>query len=627
MCGIAGIFSQQGVNEIHREQVFAALKKMQHRGPDFHAVGGNNHTLLGHARLSIIDTSESSNQPFYSEDKEYALVFNGEIFNFPELKTKLIQEGVTFKTRSDTEVLLHLLIRKGKKALNELNGFFALAFYNFTKNELWLARDRFGEKPLKYSLQNNNLWFASDLNALKCFLPDVSLDPDSIQLYFQYNYIPAPFTIYKNVFKLMPGEMLCINSSGHTSETYYQIHAATYLEDEREIKNKLKETLVDAVKLRLISDVPLGSFLSGGIDSTIISGIAKELNPSIQTFSIGFPDQKHFDETPFAKLAARHLKTNHEVFEITGKKLLDNFQEVIEKMDEPFADSSALAVFELTRQTKNKITVALSGDGADELFGGYHKHLAHQKAAGKTMTNLLLKNTSGIFKTWKGSRHSKIGDKIRKIKKYSGALHLNPVDRYIEWASVLPVAERRKLFHQCILSDEARNKMDEYFRFLNTGTDLNEVLKTDILLVLTNDMLVKADMMSMANSLELRPAFLDYRMVELALQIPEKFKIKKGSKKNILKETFKEYLPDELVHRPKKGFEVPLHSWFNNELKNQIHSEWLNKNKYEKQSVFSNDYIDDLKKKIFSDNPGDSAATVWAFIVFWEWMKNQKMEL
>lgn len=627
MCGIAGIFSQQGVKDIHRVQVIAALKKMQHRGPDFHATGGNNHALLGHARLSIIDTSESSNQPFYCENKEYALVFNGEIFNFPELKTKLIQDGVSFKTRSDTEVLLHLLIRKGKNALNELNGFFALAFYNLKNNELWLARDRYGEKPLKYSFHENNLFFASDLNALKCFVPDAGIDFDSLQLYFQYNYIPAPFTIYKNVYKLMPGEMLTINLKGHHLEKYYQISSGNYYEDEKEIKSKLKELLTDAVKLRLISDVPLGSFLSGGIDSTIISGIAKDLNPSINTFSIGFPDQKHFDETPFAKLAARHLKTNHEVFEITGKKLLDNFQEVIEKMDEPFADSSALAVFELTRQTKNKITVALSGDGADELFGGYHKHHAHQKAAGKTMTNILLKNTSGLFKPWKGSRHSKLGDKIRKIKKYSGALHLNPVDRYIEWASVLPVSERRKLFHQSVLSEEVRKEMDDYFRFIRTGKDLNEVLTTDILLVLANDMLVKADMMSMANSLELRPAFLDHRIVELALRIPEKFKIKNGSRKNILKESFNEYLPDELIKRPKKGFEVPLHSWFNHELKNQIHSEWLHKSKYSSQTVFSYDFIDNLKKKIFSDNPGDSAATVWAFIVFWEWMKNQKMEL
>lgn len=627
MCGIAGIFSIHTISEHQKSVMEVALKKMQHRGPDFSMIKGNENVQLGHTRLSIIDTSSDANQPMYTEDKKFALIFNGEIFNFKPLREELSKAGTHFKTQSDTEVLLQLLIKTGKNALSKLNGFFAFAFYDFDKKEIWIARDRYGEKPLKYFYENQTLYFASDLNALRCFHSNPSINLDALQLYFQYNYIPAPFSIYNSMYKLMPGEMIVANTSGMKIEKYYSLTEETELSNESEIKSILKQKLQDAVKIRMISDVPLGSFLSGGIDSTIITGIAKDFDSSLNSFSIGFPDEKHFDETPFAKIAAKHLKTHHEVFEVTPRKLLQNMDDVIAKMDEPFADSSALAVYELTKQTKSKITVALSGDGADELFGGYHKHMAHQKAAKQNVTNLLLKNSAGVWSLLKGSRNSKTGDRIRKAKKYSSALKLNPVDRYIRWASILSVAERRNLFNQTILSENTNEKMDSYFNSITDGKDLNQILRTDIKLVLANDMLVKTDMMSMANSLEVRPPFLDHRIVELSLRIPEQFKIKNGSKKNILKETFSAYLPEELMHRPKKGFEVPLHSWFNTDLKSRIDSEWLSEKKYSGKDIFNYDYLKKIKNDVFSENPGDSSATVWAMIVLQEWMKNNKMEL
>jgi asparagine synthase (glutamine-hydrolysing) len=627
MCGIAGIFSINSISNEQKSDLNLALKKMQHRGPDHSALQGNEIVQLGHTRLSIIDTSTAANQPMYSENGKYALVFNGEIFNFKSLKVELEKFGLKFKTHSDTEVLLQLLIKSGKAAISQLNGFFAFAFYDFEKNEIWLARDRFGEKPLKYSYENGTLYFASDLNGLKTFHPKAKINLDALQLYFQYNYIPAPFTIYDSIYKLMPGEIISVNKSGLTKENYFEIKNGESLLDEKLIKITLKEVLEDAVKLRMIADVPIGSFLSGGIDSTIITGIAKDFDSSINSFSIGFPDEKHFDETPFALKAAKHLKTHHEVFEVTSKNLLANMEDVISKMDEPFADSSALAVYELSKRTKQKITVALSGDGADELFGGYHKHLAHQKAAKKTISNLLLKNSSGVWKLFKGSRNSQTGDKIRKAKKYSTALKLNPVDRYIRWASVLSIEDRRNLFNKTILSQNTNEVMEYYFKSIEKGNDLNEILLADIKLVLANDMLVKTDMMSMANSLEVRPPFLDHRIVDLSMRIPENFKIKNESKKNILKETFSNYLPEELMHRPKKGFEVPLHSWFNGELKSKIESEWLNEKMMNTKSIFNPDYLKKLKANVFSNNPGDSPATVWAMIVLQEWLKNNKMEL
>ena len=627
MCGIAGIFSNHTISEKQKSVMSMALKKMHHRGPNFSSIKGNENVQLGHARLSIIDTSSVANQPMFTEDKKFALIFNGEIFNFKSLREELLNLGIHFKTQSDTEVLLQLLIKFGKNSIVKLNGFFAFAFYDFDQKEIWIARDRYGEKPLKYFYENQTLYFASDLNALKCFHSNPSLNLDALQLYFQYNYIPAPFTIYNSMHKLMPGEIIIANDSGMKIEKYYSLGHEEEFTDESEIKKTLQAELYDAVKIRMISDVALGSFLSGGIDSTIITGIAKDLDSSLNSFSIGFPDEKHFDETPFAKIAAKHLKTHHEVFEVTSKNLLQNMDEVIAKMDEPFADSSALAVYELTKQTKAKITVALSGDGADELFGGYHKHLAHQKAAKKNVTNLLLKNTSGVWRLFKGSRNSQSGDKIRKAKKYSSALKLNPVDRYIQWASVLSISERRKLFNQTILSENANDKMNLYFDSITHGNDLNQILRTDIKLVLANDMLVKTDLMSMANSLEVRPPFLDHRIVDLSLRIPEKLKIKNGSKKNILKESFSAYLPQELMHRPKKGFEVPLHSWFNSDLKSKINSDWLSEKNNSVKEIFNYDYLKQIKNNVFSENPGDSSATVWAMIVLQEWMKNNKMEL
>lgn len=627
MCGIAGIFSFNNISEDQNKLLTTALLKMHHRGPDFSTIRGNEKVKLGHARLSIIDTSEQAHQPMFTEDGRYGIVFNGEIFNFHSIRDGLIKKGIFFHTQSDTEVLLKLLINEGKAALKQLNGFFAFAFYDSQKEEIWLVRDRYGEKPLKYFYQNNQLFFASDLNALRCFYPEPKINLDSLQLYFQYNYIPAPFTIYESMFKLLPGEMLISDSKGIRLEKYYQLPNESEILDESRIKKELKASLYEAVKLRMIADVPLGSFLSGGIDSTIITGIAKNLDPQLHSFSIGFPDEKHFDETPFALAASKHLQTNHEVFEVTRKKLLENMNDVIAKMDEPFADSSALAVYELTRQTKSKITVALSGDGADELFGGYHKHLAHQKAAQKSMTNIVLKNSSAILKILKGSRNSTMGNRIRKAKKYSTALKMNPVDRYIRWASILSVEDRKKLFNSTLISNGCQSELEKYFVSISDGKDLNQYLRADIQLVLANDMLVKTDLMSMANSLEVRPPFLDHQVVELSLRIPENFKIKNGSKKNILKETFSEFLPDELINRPKKGFEVPLHSWFNSELKSRIESEWLNPKKINLHKKFNDGMLDHLKKEVFSNSPGESSATVWAMIVLQEWMKNNQMEL
>lgn len=625
MCGIVGLYSPSYSENSHSSKITDALHRMAHRGPDNQGVFQSKNCILGHTRLSIIDTSNSANQPMISDDGNFILIFNGEIFNFQSLKKELEKEGIKFKTNSDSEVLLRLLIKKGHKVLNELNGFFAFAFYDKINDSLLIVRDRFGEKPLKYYYNNKEFFFASDLGALAKIIPSKKLDYDALKLYLQFNYIPAPFTIYKNVNKLMPGEFLIFSKGVLEKNNYYQTKTNTQ-ESDINTKLKLEETLFEAVKNRMISDVPLGSFLSGGIDSSIISGIAKDIDKDIQTFSIGFPNEKHFDETAYALAVSKHLNTKHEVFNVTGNQLISNFDDFIDKMDEPFADSSALAVYELCLQTKSKITVALSGDGADELFGGYHKHLAHKKSLNKNFTNLLLKNSNFILKNLKGSRDSKIGNKIRQAKKYAHALNLSEKEKYILWASQLNPSEVSSLLLKKN-NNNATDKIDFYFESLHQTDGINPVLLTDIRLVLANDMLVKVDLMSMANSLEVRPPFLDVNVVEFALSLNSSEKIRGNSKKNILKETYSKYLPSEIINRPKKGFEVPLIKWYQNEFKNNIENNWLNNEKIKSQGIFDLNYISKLKADIFSSSPGNSAATVWAIIVFQEWISKNEIEL
>lgn len=625
MCGIAGIFSVDTISENQLGLLREAMADMKYRGPDHTGYFSNHQYVVGHNRLSIIDTSIAANQPMISTDGNFVLAFNGEIFNFLELKSDLMKEGIPFKTESDTEVLLHLLMRDGKKALTKLNGFFALAFYDKNRNHILLARDRFGEKPLKYHFQNGRLYFSSETKVVSKLSGIKKLDRDALQLYFQYNYIPAPFTIYQNIQKMMPGECLEIQNDKLDKSYWYKRPDPIPFDSNTNLNGELKNLLFDSVKLRMISDVPLGCFLSGGIDSTIIAGIGKELDKDLLTFSIGFPDEKHFDETEFANKAAEHLKTKHEVFNVRNKTLLENLDDIIGKMDEPFADSSAIAVYELCKRTKNKITVALSGDGADELFGGYHKHYAHTRSEKKSTANFLLKNTGGITKLFKGSRNSKVGNKLRQINRYKTALKMNSVDRYIHWASILPVEKRKELFNQVMLSKDVAVKMDFYFDAISKGK-LNEILEADIKLVLANDMLVKTDLMSMACSLEVRPPFLDYRLVEFSMRLPQKMKINGKSKKFILKDTFSHYFTPELLNRSKKGFEVPLHSWFKNDLEQKMKNS-LDTENFTNSVLFDSGFLQQLKKEILSNTPGESAATVWAMIVFHEWIRKNEIEL
>jgi asparagine synthase (glutamine-hydrolysing) len=455
----------------------------------------------------------------------------------------------------------------------------------------------------------------------------------------QFNYIPGRDSIFKGVKKINPGHYLKIRTSSKegefktievNEEEYYQIpkfdlSKAPFLkgvgEEYGQAQTHLIKLLEESVRLRLISDVPLGAFLSGGIDSSIIVALASQHTKQLNTFSIGYKDEPLFDETHFAKLVADQYKTNHTVFSLTNDDLFANLHKVLDYIDEPFADSSALAVNILSMHTRKHVTVALSGDGADELFSGYNKHAAEYKARNAGMLAQLIKIGTPLWKILPQSRNSRLGNKFRQLYRFGEGMKLSAKDRYWRWATFADQQEAlQMLSHKPDLS-EFSSRRDKILESIRETGDMNEVLYTDMQLVLQNDMLAKVDLMSMENALEVRVPFLDWRVVNFVMSLPENYKIDKHSRKKILQDAFRKYLPEELYHRPKHGFEVPLLKWFRTELKSMITNDLLSDKFIGEQDIFQIDTIRQLKKRLFSNNPGDVHAQIWALIVFQYWWK------
>ena len=368
MCGIVGNIAFKGENN-ENSALLNAVKKLNKRGPDYSAIYKTKNGGLGHARLSIIDTTDSANQPMTDVSGRYTIIFNGEIYNYKSLKKGLVSRGVDFVTSSDTEVLLQLFIEKGKEALNELDGFFAFCIYDKQEDSYFIARDRFGIKPLMYYQDSEQFVFGSELKAILNFPINKEVDRASLTQYFKYNYIPEPNSIFTDVKKLLPGHFIQIIGGLVEIKKYYEYYTnQTQSTDSYKVaKQKVKQLLEESVEKRMISDVPIGSFLSGGIDSSIIATISSRLTPNLHTFSVGFKDEPYFDETKYAKLVANKIKSEHTVFSLSNNDLYKHFEQVLDYLDEPFADSSAINVFLLSKYTKKQVTVALSGDGADEL--------------------------------------------------------------------------------------------------------------------------------------------------------------------------------------------------------------------------------------------------------------------
>ena len=392
----------------------------------------------------------------------------------------------------------------------------------------------------------------------------------------------------------------------------------------------LRNLLDDSVQKRLVSDVPVGTFLSGGVDSSIISLLAKKHKPDLQTFSIGYKDEPFFDETSYAKAVAKKIGSEHKVFSLSNNDLYENLNDILDYIDEPFADSSAIAVYLLSKYTKEHVTVALSGDGADEMFSGYNKHMAEYRSRHPGIKESIAKMGYPLWRSLPKSRNSKLSNINRQLYKFSLGTKLNNKTRYWKWASIINeekanyLLKEELIFNPQRLSDTAfeyKKRKDDLLKFIRKDGDLNDVLYTDMKMVLTNDMLRKVDGMSMANSLEVRTPFLDHRLVNFAFSLPVAFKLNSDIKKKILQDSFKKELPEEIYNRPKHGFEVPLLSWFQNELRSTIENDLLSDNFIEEQGIFNVTATKELKQQLFSNDPGEAQATTWALIVFNTWWK------
>ncbi|MDN4166623.1 asparagine synthase (glutamine-hydrolyzing) [Cytophagales bacterium LB-30] len=627
MCGIVGAISSANhsldLSSLHRMR-----DAMEKRGPD--AFGDfflSNFLYLGHRRLSIIDL-ESGTQPMLAADGKVAIVFNGEIYNFKHIRAKLQKEGVLFATHSDTEVIIQAYLTWGlHSCLEALEGMFAFALWDERVQKVFVARDRYGEKPLYYTKNQQSFFFASELKALKDFYSKDALSVTALNLFFSLSYIPAPHTIYEGVYKLLPGNYLEIDTNGDFYiRPYYslkqvvenaQSHLITNYE---QAKKALRDLLFTSVEEKMIADVPLGSFLSGGIDSSIISAIMAKLSPKpIKTFSIGFKE-KAYDESERAALVASHIGSDHTLHILGHEDLLAVVDDTLAYFDEPFGDSSAIPSMMVAKKAKEKVTVVLTGDCADELFGGYEKYL------GKYYAEKYGDYPSALRKLFEwGIGHvphtNLTNHSLRKVKKVIESASLSPQARYLRLASLGFSPEEKKELLKATWEIPVSDTILSHFLAVNKEDELTQTFYSDIQLVLEGDMLTKVDRACMINSLEARVPFLDSRIVDFSFRLPHEFKILGKNKKRILKDTFADLLPKETMRFSKKGFGLPLRVWFQNELKEELYR-LLDDKLVKEQSLFNSDYLKRLLKE-HMENKENHASKLWQLYVFQKWYYKQ----
>lgn len=621
MCGIYGFVSKNS----SLQELEAGTDSLFKRGPDSGGYYFEEPIGLGHRRLSIIDLSTGS-QPMYSEDDNIVLVFNGEIYNFLKIKDELITLNYNFKTSSDTEVIIKAYQAWGTVGcLNKLEGMFAFALWDKKLKKMWVVRDRFGEKPLYYTSNSNGFFFASELKALNNQFSKNNLSKKALNLFFSLTYIPAPYTIYNDVYKLEAGNYIEIDETGKFEvKEFYNLDKIVQngqnepIADYKFAQKQLRELLFNSVKKRMLADVPLGSFLSGGIDSSIISAIMAEISPTpIKTFSIGFKE-KAYDESERAALVAKHIGSDHTLHIVGHEDLLAVVDQTLAYYDEPFGDSSAIPSMLVAKKAKEKVTVVLTGDCADELFGGYEKYLGKHYAEKYRSYPKLLRNTFetviGIIPHNNFTNHS-----LRKIKKVISSSMLNPNQRYNELSSLGFQKNELEKLVEPNYHENVEGTIMRHFQHLNLNDELTQTFYSDVKLVLEGDMLAKVDRACMINSLEARVPYLDSKIVDFSFKLPHKFKIKGTQKKYILKDTFADLLPKETMQFSKKGFGIPIRLWFQNELKLELLS-LLEKSFIQKQGIFNFEYIEKLIDNHLNNRENHSSK-LWQLFVFQKWYK------
>jgi asparagine synthase (glutamine-hydrolysing) len=568
MCGIAGFF-RLGFPDTNETLLTRMGESIMHRGPDAGGTYMDQQVGFVHRRLSILDLSEQGNQPMRSACGRYIIVFNGEIYNFLQLRSALEKRGWQFKTRTDTEVILALYAEIGTECLQQMNGMFAFAIWDTQTQVLFLARDRIGKKPLYYFTGGNHEFaFASEIKPL-LILPSIRLTLDCTALidYLKYLYIPAPKTIFKEIYKLPPGHSMALSAGEPPKiDEYWDVkfgnRTAISLETATE---ELLDLMKSSTALRMIADVPLGAFLSGGIDSSaVVALMAKLSRDPIRTCTIGFNDSEH-DETAFAAEISRQFGTNHTEYTVC-ENLADTVTRLPRHFDEPFADSSAVPTYHVSRLARSSVTVAVAGDGGDECFGGYDKYST------ELVENWVRNTLPHRALSLAHSLACRLGsDWMHKVRSLTGSALLDAGRAFYITNTFISDRELKGLLAESIARKcQGYDAAEHTLRYWNRVRDADHVtrmLYTDLKTYLPGDILAKVDRMSMAHSLEVRAPLLDYRIVEFAASLPSRWKINRREKKYILKKSFAQILTRETLHRRKHGFTVPLDAWFRKELR------------------------------------------------------------
>jgi len=623
MCGICGVINLESEEPVREDLLSKMSSVLRHRGPDDEGkvILPGAKVGLAHRRLSIIDV-EGGHEPMSNEDETLWLVFNGEIYNFQQLRADLQEKGHRFRTKCDAEVILHCYEEKGIKALEDFRGMFAFAIYDEKAERLFLARDRLGQKPLVYALFGGRFYFASEIKSI-LQVPGIPREVEILALhhYLTYQYVPHPLTMFKGIYKLPPANYILLSKRGLEKGRYWQPDFSRQVDlPEEEYLRQVRKTLEEATRLRLISDVPLGAFLSGGIDSSIIVALMNlHSNRPVRTFSIGF-EEKKYDELQYARLIAKRYKTEHTEF-VVRPVCLEVLPDLIWHYDEPFADSSAVPTYYVARETSRFVKVALTGDAGDECFAGYPRYQAVKLSS---YLDRLPEFLRGVLSHPFWQRlPAPVEQKSlrRRLKKFAKALSQSPEERYLRWICIFDEELKDELYTEELKARLSSHPSSYYilepYAHLKGRDFLTRTTYVDLLTYLPSDLLVKVDIASMAHSLETRSPFLDHKVVELAGRMPVHLKLRAFKSKYILKKAFADLLPAEILNRGKMGFGVPISAWFRGELKSYVHGLLLDE-KSVRRGYFRRETLERLLGEHI-EGKFDHGYRLWSLLVLEEW--------
>jgi asparagine synthase (glutamine-hydrolysing) len=629
MCGICGQIdlNSDGAGLQALRAMSAAIAR---RGPDDAGLrmvrtgDGGPQAALGHQRLAILDLSSEGRQPMSNEDGTIWLTYNGEIYNFRELRRELEAKGHRFRSRTDTEVIIHLYEEEGIEAAGRLEGMFAFGLWDDRRKRLWLCRDRIGIKPLVYGWNGRRLRFASEMKALLA-APGCrrEIDPEALMLYLAFNYVPAPLTIFREIRKLEPGCSLLLENGEPRLSRFWTLPQNPVDPDEaasNPFRQRLVDALFEAVSGCMLADVPVGAFLSGGIDSGIVVALMARLSARpVETFTIGLADSGFHDETERARRVASMYGTNHHEIRIRQADMLDLLPEVLAAIDEPFGDSSILPTYLVSQETRRHVKVALSGDGGDELFGGYRCYLGEYWRERYRRVPALLRESviEPLVAGLPDSRETRGGDVLRRLKKFFRANRGAFDERLLALKEVFPAPMRRRLVAG---SEPGCDPALAWVRQLlgrSAGDRINRMLATDLIDSLPGDMLFKVDLASMRHSLEVRVPLLDHKVAELAFQIPGAAKLRRGVTKSFLKDTFRDFLPPGHARLPKAGFEIPIGRWLRTDLRFLVEN-YLSEERVRDQGLFDFAVVEELVR-LHERRLTDTSWMLWNLIVFNKW--------